>query len=294
MEPPHLARMAQAAVSAALVGATFVWIRRSAAGRRGAATRDGERHVLRYPQWLTWLGAGCAIVSAGLAAAAAVATSGGALAAAVFAAFSGIGFWLAASARSEEFAVDAVGIERRCMGRGKAIGWRDLASVQARGMGLRLTAQDGTRVDCAQLLDGFGVLCDHLLQHAPEPAQVDAAAAAMVLPAATLPLPALQHAYARWFEREADAAAPPSGMTPDEVAAAAGSAFAARLLSCRESFLPFEVHAAADGALRITHGGPREAAVGLPGFAALRLDGKAVVITTDAREDRVVLAGAKA
>jgi hypothetical protein len=112
----------------------------------------------------------------------------------------------------------------------------------------------------------------------------------MVLPAATLPLPALQHAYARWFEREADAAAPPSGMTQDEVAAAAGSAFAARLLSCRGSLLPFEAHVDTDGSLRITHGEPRGDATG---FAAVRCDGKAVVVATPSGEQRVELQAAE-
>jgi hypothetical protein len=292
MEPPHLARLAQAAVSAALIGATFAWIRRSADGRRGAARRDGERFVLAYPKWLTWLGVGTAVGFAALASAAAVASSGGPLVAALFAALSCLGVWVVAGAQSEQFAVDAVGVERRRFGRALAICWRDLASVQARGMGLRLSAQDGTRFDCPQWLDGFGVLCDHLLQHAPERMQADVAAAAIVVPAATLPLPALQHAYARWFEREADIAAPPSGMTRDEVAASAGSAFAARLLSCRGSFLPFEAHAAADGALRITHDGPRNPSAGLAGFAALRFDGKAVVVATDAREERIALEAA--
>lgn len=286
MEPPHLARLAQAAVAAALVGATFVWIRRSAASRRGMATRDGARFVLAYPQWLSWLGAGGAVVFAACATAAAIAPSGGALVACLFAAFSCLGVWLLLSAQAERFTVDANGIERRRFGRAQTLGWRDLASVQAHGMGLRLTAQDGLRFDCPQWLDGFGVLCDHLLQHAPERARADGAAAAVVAPAATLPLPELQRAYARWFERETHSADAPSDMTPDEVAAAAGSAFAARLLACRGSFLPFEAHAAADGALRITHGEPHGDATG---FAAVRLDGEAVVVATPAGEQRVAL-----
>ncbi|MFN7670822.1 MAG: hypothetical protein ACK5S5_10285 [Planctomycetota bacterium] len=287
MEPSSASKLAQFAAVAVGVGATFFWLQRCAARRAADAPAVGDGHLLAYPRGLAWLGAGTAAVFLPLGVVLALATSAGLLAAAVVIGFGSLGAVLAVTAASERYVVDATGIVGHGLRRQRTLRWADLAAVRSlRAGGVRLIGRDGTRIDCAAMLVGFGRLCDRLLQHAPADVRIDGAAAAVVLPAATLPYAALQHAYARWFEREADAGGPPPGLTPDEVAAAAGSAFAARLLSCRGSLLPFEAHLAADGALRITHGEPHGDATG---FAAVRCDGKAVVVATPAGEQRVAL-----
>ncbi|MBM3961964.1 MAG: hypothetical protein FJ306_08710 [Planctomycetes bacterium] len=295
MEPSNASKLAQFAAVAVGVGATCFWLQRRAARRAADAPAIGDGHLLAYPRALAWLGAATAAVFLPLGVFLALATSAGLLAAAVVIAFGSLGIALAVTAASERYIVDAAGVVGHGVRRQRTLRWADLAAVRAlRAGGVRLIGRDGTRIDCAAMLVGFGRLCDRLLQHAPADVRIDGAAAAVVVPAATLPLHALQHAYARWFEREADEAddaGPPSGMTRDEVAAAAGAAFAARLLSCRGSLLPFEAHVADDGALRITHGEPRGDATG---FAALRCDGKAVVVATPAGEQRVALQTADA
>jgi hypothetical protein len=292
MEPSNASKLVQFAAVAVGVGATFFWLQRWAAQRAADAPAVGDGRLLAYPRGLAWLGAATATVFLPLGVVLALATSAGLLAAAVVIVFGSLGGVLAVTAASERYYVDAAGIVGYGVRRQRTLRWADLAAVRPlRAGGVRWIGRDGTRIDCAAMLVGFGRLCDRLLQHAPADVRIDGGAAAVVVPAATLPLHELQHAYARWFEREADSAGPPSGMTSDEVAAAAGSAFAARLLSCRGSVLPFETHVAADGALRITHGEPHGDATG---FAAVRCDGKAVVVATPAGEQRVELQTADA
>ncbi len=276
-----LAHILQAALSTALIGVAFARIQRSAWRRRGLVKAIGERSLLVYPSWVTWLGVTCAVGFATCAWLSWGARTGGPLVSTIFLAFTLLGVVVLLAAWAEDYTVDAEGIERRRFASRVRLTWSELARITAPGPGLRLVTQSGRRLDCPAMLDGFGVLCDHLLQRAPRSLRVDAGASNMVLAASTLAPEVVQQVYAAWFEREE--CAPPSEMTPEDLAEAAGVAFAARLLDRQGSLLPFESRWTRSGALQITHGEPHR---GEPGFAAFRIDDGELVIASQKGEQR--------
>ncbi|MFM7731953.1 MAG: hypothetical protein ACKO6F_00490, partial [Cyanobium sp.] len=177
------------------------------------------------------------------------------------------------------YVLDEAGVERLRFGRSRRIAWRGVSRVGLPwgGQGIRLEARDGRSLELAELLDGFGVLCDALLLRVPAGLRVDPEASLLVLRAASLEPEALQLSYARWFEGEE--AEPPEGMGPAECVLAMGRAFGARLLWHHGSFLPFEARWTVDGRPRLSHGEPRGDD---PGYASFRLEGREVVIESDA------------
>ena len=249
-----LAKALQAALTAVLIGAALRWAQRSSARRRDLVRDEAGRALLVYPRWVTWLGIACALGFGLCAWLAWDARTGGPAVSSIFIAFSVLGVVVLLAAWGEVYLVDDGGIERRRFGHSRSLRWDRLVRVSAPGPGLRLVADDGTRLDCPEMLDGFGVLCDRLLLHAPRSLRADPASSNMVLAASTLAPEPLHHAYARWFEREE--CTPPPELTPADLAEAAGVALAARLLERQGTLLPFESRWTQAGMLDITHGEP--------------------------------------
>jgi hypothetical protein len=280
MDRGVLVRIVQAVVTASLISLALAWAARSAARRRHLTAGTPERQILAYPRWTVWLGLACTALFSACAWFAwhAPPRRGGPMVALVFLSFVLLGVALVVSALADTFVVDEAGLERLRLGRPRRIDWVELArvSVPWGGQGVRLESRGGAKFEVAEMVDGFGVLCDALLTRTPDGLRVVPAASELVVKGATMgPVP-LQRAYARWFEGEEDN--PPPGMTPTELAVALGRAFAARMLWRHGSFVPFESRWTASGSPRITHGEPRGEE---PGYAALRLDGREVVLTTD-------------
>lgn len=280
MDRPLFARIVQSLVTLSLVSMALAWASRSAARRRHLAAGMEGRQILAYPRWTTWLGLVCSTLFSACAWFAwhAPPGRGGPTAAFVFLAFVLLGIVVTVASRTDSFVVDEAGVERLRFGRSLRIAWDELVrvSVPVGGQGIRLESRGGTKLEVAEMVDGFGVLCDALLTRAPDGLRVAPAASGLVLKGAMLPPEPLQRAYGRWFEGEEDN--PPPGMPPTELAVAVGRAFAARMLWRHGSFVPFEARWTASGAARITHGEPRGDD---PGHAALQLDGRDVVLTTD-------------
>ncbi|MEB3326496.1 MAG: PH domain-containing protein [Synechococcus sp.] len=291
MELGLLAAIIQTLLTTALIAMAIAGVSRSAARRRHLATGTPARRILAYPRWVVGLGLGCAVMFSTFAWFAwhAPPSRGGAMVALVFIAFSLLGVVLVVSALADTFIVDEAGLERLRFGRPRRLAWGDLARVSAPwgGPGIRLETRDGKALEVAELVDGFGVLCDALLTRAPADLRVEAEAGACVLKGATLGPEPVQRSYARWFEAEEEAEPPPD-LSPTDLAVAIGRAFAARLLWRHGSFVPFEARWTAAGAPHLTHGEPRGED---PGYAALRLEGREVVITTDAGTFRESLDG---
>ena len=286
-----MARAVQAVVTAVLITAFLSWMSRNAWRRRNLADGVPGGRLVRYPGWVTWLGAvvcGAMCLFAWFAAHAPPERGGNWRTVSIFIAFALLGAAVGIGARADTFVVSESALERRRFGRTRRIAWGDLVRLATPmgGQGLRLVATDGTRLDVATLMDGFGVLCDALLLHAPAAVRVDDGLAPLVVMSATLDPAALQHAYARWFEREP--LAPPPGTSPTEIAIAAGGTFVERLVARHGSCVPFEARVDATGRLRITHGEPRGDD---PGFAAFRTDGEELVLRTDGGEQRYPLRG---
>jgi hypothetical protein len=283
MDVPLVARLAQAVVTAALVGLALRWVQRAAHRRRVLAREvDGVR-VLAYPPLMTWLGVGGMLGFGVIAVVAWNDDSGGPLVGSVFALFALLGLVLVVSANADTFLLDESGVERRRFGRPTRVRWTDLSRVTwARSGGINLEGRNGERIPVPQMLDGFGALCDDLLRRAPAGVRSQGGASACVVFGSTLDAAPLQHAYARWFEHE-DAEPPPPGLDGPELAAAAGRAFAYRMLERHGSFVPFEARWTPDGIARITHGEPHR---GEPGWAAFSFEDGAIVIDDGTRRWR--------
>jgi hypothetical protein len=276
-----LVRIVQAVITTSLISMALAWAARSAARRRHLAAGTPDRAILAYPRWTTWLGLGCTVMFSVFAWFAwhAPPSRGGPGVALVFLAFALLGVVVFVGSLADAYVVDEAGVARLRFGRSLHVAWSELARVSMpwpSGQGVRLESRRGVKLEVAAMVDGFGVLCDALLTRAPAGLSVAPATSELVVKAATLPPERLQRAYARWFEKEEDT--PPPGMLPTELAVALGRAFAARMLWRHGSFVPFEARWTASGAARITHGEPRGDD---PGHAALQLDGRDIVLTTD-------------
>lgn len=279
-----LARLIQALLTASLISIALAWMARVTARRRQRARGTAERRLLAYPLWTAGLGLACILLFSLCAWFAwhSPPARGGPKAALVFLVFVFLGVVLVVSTLADTIVIDAAGVERLRFGRSRRIAWSDVSRVGLPwgGQGIRLVARDGRSLELAELLDGFGVLCDALLLRVPGAGQVelrvDPEASLLVLRAASLDPEALQLAYARWFEgEEAD---PPEGMDATACVLAMGRAFGARLLWHHGSFLPFEARWTEDGRPRLSHGEPRGDD---PGYASFRLEGREVVIVSD-------------
>jgi MFS family permease len=239
-----------------------------------------RRRLLAYPLWIAGLGLGCILLFSLCAWFAwhSPPARGGPRAALVFLIFVLLGVVLVVSSLADTFVLDGSGLERLRFGRSRRIAWGEVVRVALPwgGQGIRLEASDGRSLELAELLDGFGLLCDALLLRVPAELQVDPEASLLVLRGASLEPEALQLAYARWFE--AEEAEPPEGMGPAEGVLAMGRAFGARLLWHQGSFLPFEARWTVDGRPRLSHGEPRGED---PGYASFRMEGREVVIVSD-------------
>lgn len=279
-----IVRLIQALITASLIAMALAWCSRAAARRQHRTKGTPQRPLLAYPLWTVGLGLGCILLFSLCAWFAwhSPPSRGGPKAALVFLVFVLLGVTLVVSCLAESFVVDAAGIERLRFGRGRAMAWSNIArvSVPWGGPGIRLESRRGIRFEVAEMLDGFGVLCDALLLRVPGAGQVglrvDPEASLLVLRAASLDPEALQLAYARWFE--AEEGDPPEGMDPAACVLAMGRAFGARLLWHHGSFLPFEARWTEDGRPRFSHGEPRGDD---PGYASFRLEGREVVIVSD-------------
>jgi hypothetical protein len=275
VDVPLLARLVQAVVTVVLVGAALRWLQGTVHRRRALAREVEGVRVLAYPPLVTWLGVGTLLGFGVIAVVAWNDDSGGPLVGSVFALFALLGLVLVVSANADTFVLDEAGVERRRFGRSERIRWADVTRVSpARGGGIALEGRAGERIPVPQMLDGFGALCDDLLRRAPVDVRSKGTASACVVFGSTLDPAPLQHAYARWFEHE-DAEPPPAGLDGPELAAAAGRAFAYRMLERHGSFVPFEARWTADGSTRITHGEPHH---GEPGWAAFSFEDGAIVI----------------
>ncbi len=273
-------RLIQALLTASLIAMALAWSSRAAARRRYRTKGTPQRPLLAYPLWTVGLGLGCIMLFSACAWFAwhSPPSRGGPKAALVFLVFVLLGVALVVSCLAESFVVDAAGIERLRFGRGRAMAWSDIARVSFPwgGPGIRLESRRGIRFEVAEMVDGFGVLCDALLLHVVEGVRVVPEASMLVLRGSSLEGEALQRAYARWFE--AEEAEPPAAMGPAACVLTMGRAFGARMLWHHGSFLPFEARWTHSGQPRITHGEPRGDD---PGYACFRLEEREVVIVTD-------------
>ena len=275
-----MARLIQALLTASLIFMALAWMSRVTARRRQRARGTPQRRLLAYPLWMTGLGLGCILLFSLCAwfAWQSPPGRGGPSAALVFVIFVLLGVVLVVSALADTIVIDEAGVERLRFGRSRRISWGDLSRVGLPwgGQGIRLEASDGRSLELAELLDGFGVLCDAMLVHVVEGVRVVPEASMLVLRGSSLEGEALQRAYARWFE--AEEVEPPAAMGPAECVLAMGRAFGARMLWHHGSFLPFEARWTLSGQPRITHGEPRGDD---PGYACFRLEEREVVIVTD-------------
>lgn len=182
------------------------WSSRAAARRRYRTKGTPQPALLAYPLWTVGLGLGCIVLFSACAwfAWQAPAARGGPKAALVFLVFVLLGVALVVSCLAESFVVDAAGIERLRFGRCRAMPWSDIARVSFPwgGPGIRLESRRSIRFEVAEMVDGFGVLCDALLLHVVEGVRVVPEASMLVLRGSSLEGEALQRAYARWFEAE--------------------------------------------------------------------------------------------
>jgi hypothetical protein len=250
-----MARLIQALLTASLISMALAWMARVTARRRQRARGTPPRLLLAYPLWMAGLGLGCILLFSLCAwfAWQSPPARGGPKAALVSLVFVLLGVVLVVTALSDTIVIDETGVERLRFGHSRRI------------------------AELAELLDGFGVLCDTLPLRVPAGLQMDPEASLLVLRAASLEPETLQLSYARWFEGEE--VAPPEGMDPAERVLAMGRAFGARLLWHHGSFLPFEARWTEDGRPRLSHGEPRGDD---PGYASFRLEGREVVIACDA------------
>ena len=275
-----MARLIQALLTASLISMALAWMSRVTARRRQRARGTPQRRLLAYPLWMAGLGLGGILLFSLCAwfAWQSPPARGGPRAALVFVIFVLLGVVLVVSALADTIVIDEGGVERLRFGRSRRIAWGDVSRVGLPwgGQGIRLEASDGHSLELAELLDGFGVLCDALLLRVPAGLRVDPDASLLVLRAASLEPEALQLSNARWFEGEE--AAPPEGMDPAECVLAMGRAFGAHLLWHHGSFLPFEARWTEDGRPRLSHGETRGDD---PGYASFRLEGREVVIVSD-------------
>jgi len=275
-----IVRLIQAVVTASLISMALAWSSRASAHRRLRTLGTLQRPLLAYPLWCVGLGLGCIVLFSACAwfAWQAPAARGGLKAALVFLVFVLLGVALVVSCLAESFVVDAAGIERWRFGRCRTIPWGDITRVSFPwgGPGIRLESRRGARFEVAEMVNGFGVLCDSLLLHIAAGFRVVPQASMVVLRGSSLEGEELQRAYARWFE--AEEVEPPEAMDPAECALAIGRAFGARLLWHQASFLPFEARWTVDGRPRLSHGEPRGED---PGYASFRMEGREVVITSD-------------
>jgi len=279
--PGWVLRLLQALLTAGLIWLTLGWIARSTARRRQRLRGSPERPLLAYPLWVPALGLGCMLLFSLCAWFSwwAPPSRGGPAVSLVFLVFVLLGVVLAATSVADTFVLDGAGLERQRLGRCRRIAWGEVVRVAQPwgGQGIRLEARDGCQLEVAELLDGFGRLCDALLLHVPAGVRVSPGASLLVLHGSGLDPESLQLAYARWFEGEE--VEPPEGMGPESCALAMGRAFGARLLWHHGSFLSFEARWTRDGRPRLSHGEPRGSD---PGYARFRLEGREVAIETDA------------
>jgi len=211
---------------------------RATARRRQRARGTPPRLLLAYPLWMAGLGLGCILLFSLCAwfAWQSPPARGGPRAALVFLVFVLLGVVLVVTALADTIVIDEAGVERLRFGHSLRIAWSDVSRVGLPwgGQGIRLETSDGRSLELAELLDGFGVLCDALMLRVPAGLRVDPDASLLVLRAASLEPEALELYYARWTE---------------------------------------------DGRPRLSHGEPRGDD---PGYACFRLEGREVVIASDA------------
>ena len=210
-----MARLIQALLTASLISMALAWMARVTARRRQRARGTQPRLLLAYPLWIAGLGLGCILLFS-LCTWFAWQSSparGGPRAALVFLVFVLLGAVLVVTALADTIVIDEAGVERLRFGHARRIAWGDVSRVGLPwgGQGIRLETSDGGSLELAELLDGFGVLCDALLLRVPAGLRVDPDASLLVLRAASLEPEALQLSYARWFEGEE--VAPPRGWT---------------------------------------------------------------------------------
>ena len=290
-------RVVQALVTFTVIGAVLRRVARTTAGRRGRAVPTGAGFVLAYPRWLTGLGAGTMLGFGAVAVMAARSDSGGPLAGAVFAVMALLGAVLIVSARADVFVIDATGVQRRRFGRVRTVAWADLARLDwSRQGGIKLIGRSAICLPVAQMLDGFGVLCDELLRRAArdlDDLEVEPAAATCVVVGSTLDPAVVQRLYTPWFEREVSVpVASDGGAGPAERAIEAGRVFAARMLERHGSFVPFVSQVAGPGTVRILHDDSGAGTGGgTGGGTAFRFDGDAVVLDDGQRTWREPIRG---
>jgi hypothetical protein len=275
-----IVRLIQGLVTFSLISMAFAWMSRVTARRRHRLRGTPQRRLLAYPLWIAGLGLGCILLFSLCTWFAwhSPPARGGPRAALVFLIFVLLGVVLVVSSLADTFVLDGAGLERLRFGCSRRIAWGEVVRVALPwgGQGIRLEASDGRSLELAELLDGFGLLCDALLLQVADGFRVVPEASMVVLRGASLDPDALQRAYARWFE--AEEAEPPEGMDPANCVLAMGRAFGARLLWHQGSFLPFEARWTVDGRPRLSHGEPRGED---PGYASFRVEGREVVIVSD-------------
>jgi hypothetical protein len=194
---------------------------------------------LSYPPWVPWGGATVAVAAAGYAVFAW--TSGTPRWLAVVAAVAAVvGVSFVATARTNRFRIDDVGISRFERRGNATMRWCDVATLGTvgDGQGLRLVDGDGRKLDVPRFVRNFGTLCDTLLVRLPDSAELQGDAARVLVQRATLEPGELERAYAHCFGLERDD--PPDGLDDDAIAAAAAESFALRMLTHHGDVAAFE------------------------------------------------------
>lgn len=185
-----IVRLIQALLTASLIAMALAWSSRAAARRRYRTKGTPQRPLLAYPLWTVGLGLGCIVLFSACAWFAwhSPPSRGGPKAALVFLVFVLLGVALVVSCLAESYVVDAAGIERLRFGRCRAMPWSDIARVSFPwgGPGIRLESRRGIRFEVAEMVDGFGVLCDALLLQVADGFRVVPEASMLVLRGSSL------------------------------------------------------------------------------------------------------------
>jgi hypothetical protein len=166
-----LARLIQALLTAMLISMAVSWLARVTARRRQRVRGTPPRLLLAYPPWMAGLGLGCILLFSLCVwfAWQSPPACGGPRVALVCLVFVLLGVVLVVSALADTIVIDEAGVERLRFGHSRRIAWGDVSRVGLPwgGQGIRLETSDGRRLELAELLAGFGVLCDALLPRLP-------------------------------------------------------------------------------------------------------------------------------